>query len=1131
MRGPATTNGSGPEPAGPDAGRRARAPRTRRPVPPATALERPALERAIREGTGRRLTMLVAGAGFGKSTLVARVVDGLPAAWYTVDATDRRAASLASGILEAIAAIVPGVDPGVLAMAATATPPTEAEALAAADETAAIVADALHEALDSDLVLVLDDVHELDGAPPAWKLVETLVRMAPPAMRFVLLTRTEPPFAVERLRGRGEVTDLGGRALAFAEDEIAELVRAEVDDPRADGVPDGGRPDDEEARRIAARIHAVTAGWPAAVRLAIEAVRSADPADRDAALDRLTDPEGPIFPYLAAEVVARASEETRELIATVAEFDRVTVPLCEALGFAGADRILTGLARRALFLVPLADESGWYTLHDLVREFCFRRLPLPEDRRRELHARAGVWFEATGMPEAALRSFVAADRLGEVARILRERGIDLVRGGGSALVIEAAEQLPGFARDPALDHAIGEALMVRGDWRGAVEAFRRAAGPAGATDVGTAWRLGLVSALRGDWAEAKAIYEGAVPDDATHPGDEAHRLAWLSSADRHLGLVAEARILATRAVELAESIGDERAMAAAHGSLGMALDADGEPHLAEVEQALAIAAAEQAGDVLQVIRSRVARGTLLIDLGRLDEAIDELGSAARLAAAAGFAPYHARALAERARAAQWLGRFEEALADLSAARSVYTRIGATMVVQALVNEGELHLLRGDTAATRAALDPAIAEARAADEQGYLAMALADLAQVVALDDPSAARVLVDEAVALGRALGSVTALGGAALVMLALDDRAAADRYATEAETLARARRERLGLARALELRGLAATDPREGARLVESAAELWREMGSPFGLARNRLDLAMVAEGDAARAAAVEAERGLRAYGARALAAEAARRLAELDRIAVPPVAVRTLGGFVVVRDGMPVPSSDWRSKKARDLLKILAARRGRPVPRETLYEYLWPDEDPEPLANRLSVALATVRSVLDPDKRFEADRFVGADRASVWLELEAIDLDLARFIAEVEAGRRLLRSGDRAGGLRRYEAAEALYAGDFLEEDPYEDWAVGPREEAQAAYVTVARALAEAAGSAGDADAATRFLLRILERDPFDEGAHLSLVSALLAAGRHGEARRRYAMYASRMAEIGVEAGPFPSPVGAAA
>jgi DNA-binding SARP family transcriptional activator len=112
----------------------------------------------------------------------------------------------------------------------------------------------------------------------------------------------------------------------------------------------------------------------------------------------------------------------------------------------------------------------------------------------------------------------------------------------------------------------------------------------------------------------------------------------------------------------------------------------------------------------------------------------------------------------------------------------------------------------------------------------------------------------------------------------------------------------------------------------------------------------------------------------------------------------------------------------------------------------------------------------------------------------------------------------------------AEATYAGDFLEEDPYEDWAAAVREEAQATYLGVARALAGKSAGRGDVDGAIRLWLRVLEKDAFDEGAHLELVGMLNRAGRHGEARRRFGIYVERMEEIGVEAAPFPTPVRAA-
>jgi DNA-binding SARP family transcriptional activator len=191
---------------------------------------------------------------------------------------------------------------------------------------------------------------------------------------------------------------------------------------------------------------------------------------------------------------------------------------------------------------------------------------------------------------------------------------------------------------------------------------------------------------------------------------------------------------------------------------------------------------------------------------------------------------------------------------------------------------------------------------------------------------------------------------------------------------------------------------------------------------------------------------------------------------------------------------------------------------------EALWPEEDPEKLSNRLSVALSTVRGVLDPERHFQPEHYVPADGTTVALDLSNLRVDVEGFLADANEGLSLRRAGRRREADAVLAAAEAEYTGDFLEENAYEDWAVPLREEARATYISVARALAEDALRSNDREAAIRLNLRILERDRYDEQAHLGLVSALLRAGSHGEARRAYLAYASRMEELVVEPAPFP-------
>jgi DNA-binding SARP family transcriptional activator len=165
----------------------------------------------------------------------------------------------------------------------------------------------------------------------------------------------------------------------------------------------------------------------------------------------------------------------------------------------------------------------------------------------------------------------------------------------------------------------------------------------------------------------------------------------------------------------------------------------------------------------------------------------------------------------------------------------------------------------------------------------------------------------------------------------------------------------------------------------------------------------------------------------------------------------------------------------------------------------------------------LSTLRSVLDPGKSHDADAFVAADRNNVWLVIDAVDTDVARFLAVAQ---RALA----APSLEALVAAEAAYAGEFLDDDPYADWAVGLREETRALYLRVAQRLAEALDASGDLDRAGHLYLRLLQRDPYDEAAHLALVRVLDRAGHRGEARRAYRTYSARMAELDVEPAPYP-------
>ncbi|QGG94430.1 AAA family ATPase [Actinomarinicola tropica] len=233
------------------------------------------------------------------------------------------------------------------------------------------------------------------------------------------------------------------------------------------------------------------------------------------------------------------------------------------------------------------------------------------------------------------------------------------------------------------------------------------------------------------------------------------------------------------------------------------------------------------------------------------------------------------------------------------------------------------------------------------------------------------------------------------------------------------------------------------------------------------------------------------------------------------PTARVAVLGTFEVVATDGTVPR--WTSRKARELLKILVARRGAPVPREEVMDLLWPDEDPSVLANRLSVALSTVRRSLDPGRGHPTNTFVAADGGALRLVTAHVDVDAERFLDAADEALDAVRRNDPAA-TELLHAARRARSGPAMPDEPYASWADGLRREVDAATAAVLRCAAQLAEEHDDHLVASEAHRDLLDLDPYDEGAHRGLIGALRALGAHGQADAAATAYRRAMDEIGV-------------
>jgi DNA-binding SARP family transcriptional activator len=284
------------------------------------------------------------------------------------------------------------------------------------------------------------------------------------------------------------------------------------------------------------------------------------------------------------------------------------------------------------------------------------------------------------------------------------------------------------------------------------------------------------------------------------------------------------------------------------------------------------------------------------------------------------------------------------------------------------------------------------------------------------------------------------------------------------------------------------------GAEVFRDCVELTEEAPAPV-----RAQLAEVA-GDAANVEAAVVERLLRDRDASVRAA-ARRARAHLDARPRPALRLTTLGRLAVERDGVPVPESAFGRQKARALLGILLAARGA-VHREQVQHWLWPDAPRERASAGLRVALHGLRRGLAPELEANAPGSpVVTEGESLRLSLGDHDQwDVATFLDLVRGA-----PGDD-GEVERLERAEALYAGPFLPEWPYDDWAAPARRELEERHVEVLERLAAALAARGRVAEAVRRYRRLAALEPEREAWHRALMDCYARTGERAQALRQY-------------------------
>ncbi|MGE3600956.1 MAG: LuxR C-terminal-related transcriptional regulator [Dehalococcoidia bacterium] len=343
-------------------------------------------------GVSRRLTLVGAPAGSGKSMLLAEWCRTEPVvgrvAWLSLDPQDSDPGVFWTYALHALRRVAP--DRFGECLARLATPGVSL--------TRVVLPKLINElwTLDHPLTLVLDDYHTITNVE-CHESLSFFLRRLPQHVRLVIAARSDPPLELSRLRARGELCELRAADLCFVEDEAEGLLNGAL----------GLGLDGEDVERLQAR----TEGWAAGLYLAALSLRARADADRSAFIADFAGDHRHLVAYLGSEVLNRLPEDTRAFLVQTSILERFSASLCDAVisGSGSTERLRT-LEETNLFVMSLDQRGEWYRYHHLFRELLQLELQRTQPELLPLlHGRAAAWYHTAGDAIAAMHHALTAN--------------------------------------------------------------------------------------------------------------------------------------------------------------------------------------------------------------------------------------------------------------------------------------------------------------------------------------------------------------------------------------------------------------------------------------------------------------------------------------------------------------------------------------------------------------------------------------------------------------------------------------------------------------------------------------------------------------------------------------------------
>jgi LuxR family transcriptional regulator, maltose regulon positive regulatory protein len=675
---------------------------------------RPRLIAELEREAGRKLTLISAPAGFGKTTLLVEWLKGRAngdqsVAWVSLDEGDNDPVRFLSYLVAALRRTVgEGFGEGILAALRSPEPPRMEAVLGAFVNE---LAD-----LPGEVAVVLDDFHVIDSESVHW-IVSFLLERLPEDAHIVISGRVDPPLPLARLRARGQMSELHAADLRFTPEEAA----AFLSDVMGLNLSAGD----------VTALERATEGWIAALQLAALSMR--ERKDVSGFIRSFSGSHRDVFDFLAEEVLQRQTDRVQTFLLETSILERLSGPLCDALtGRNDGQRTLERLERENLLVVPLDDDRVWYRYHHLFTDFLRGRLERESPERTvELHLCASEWYEENALVAEAVDHALSAGDHERASRLMESSVGQTWYRGEVMTLLGWLRKMPKEAmlRRPLLLVWYAAALMLVGRYDGVESLLREAEGavggagegdgeePPGADEADPQHVLATAAAVRSLHARLQGDPQGAIeharralallPADNLDPRPFA--ALCLAEAYRAADDLEAASATFAETAELGRAAGHDYIALTAMGSLAHLRIAQGRLREAEgsLRQALGFAA-ERGAELLPAVgRVRITMGELLLERDDLEASESELTLGTELAERAGELEVLVRGQVALSRVKWARGDAEGALKLAHKAERLARESGAPQAIaDAAFWKARLHLMRNELRAAASELERA-----------------------------------------------------------------------------------------------------------------------------------------------------------------------------------------------------------------------------------------------------------------------------------------------------------------------------------------------------------------------------------------------------------------------------------------